>query len=227
MHDLDRIQLEAGEYEYGELGGEYEGELEGEGSSAIGPDNRELELASELLEVGSEQELEQFLGDLISSATSALGRFADSPTGRAVGGILKDAASRALPVLGQAVGDYVSPGSGGEWGRQAGAAASQLFGLELEGLSSEDKEFELARRYVQWARSAARTAARAAARVQAPPRTIARTAAAHAARMYAPGLLGLIEPTGYAPAVGLAGARAHAPLTGRWVRRGRYVVVHL
>jgi hypothetical protein len=223
MHDLDRIQLEAGEYEYGELAGEYEGEQ----AATLGPDNRELELASELLEVNSEQELEQFLGDLISAATGALGQFASSPTGHAVGGILKDAAHRALPILGQAVGNYVSPGAGGDLGRQAATAASQLFGLELEGLSSEDKEFELARRYVQWAHSAARTAARAASRVQAPPRTIARRAAARAAHLYAPGLLSLIEPASSGSAVGLAGARAHAPLTGRWVRRGRYIVVHL
>ncbi len=223
MHDLDRIQLEAGEYEYGELAGEYEGEQ----TATLGPDNRELELASELLEVNSEQELEQFLGDLISAATGALGQFASSPTGHAVGGILKDAAHRALPILGQAVGNYVAPGAGGDLGRQAGAAASQLFGLELEGLSSEDREFELARRYVQWARSAARTAARAHGRVQAHPRTIARRAAAQAARLYAPGLLGVIEPASNGSAAGLAPARAHAPLSGRWVRRGRYVVVHL
>src|SRR3984957_3240141 len=151
MHDLDRIQLETGEYEYGELGGEYEGELEGERSSTLVPEHRELELASELLEVGSEQELEQFLGDLISGAAGAVGRFAESPTGRAVGGILKDAARKALPILGQAVGGYVAPSGGGGWGRRGGGAASQLFELELEGLSSEDKEFELARRYVQWA----------------------------------------------------------------------------
>jgi len=227
MHDLDRIQLETGEYEYGELGGEYEGELEGERSSTLVPEHRELELASELLEVGSEQELEQFLGDLISGAAGAVGRFAESPTGRAVGGILKDAARKALPILGQAVGGYVAPSGGGDWGRRAGAAASQLFELELEGLSSEDKEFELARRYVQWARAAARTAARTAGRMQAPPQAIARSAAVHSARRYAPGLLSLIDPASNGATGAVVGARAHAPLTGRWVRRGRYVVVHL
>jgi hypothetical protein len=227
MHDLDRIQLKAGEYEYGELGGEYEGTTEGEQPSALGPDSRELELASELLEVGSEHELEQFLGDLLSGGAGAVRRFADSPTGRALGAILEDAARRALPVLGQAVGDHVSSGRGGDWGRRAGAAASQLFELELEGLSNEDKEFELARRYVQWARNAARTAAGAAERLQAPPDTIARAAAAQAARRYAHGLLSLIDPASDDPSVHLAGASAHSPLTGRWVRSGRYVVVHL
>jgi hypothetical protein len=227
MHDLDRIQLESGEYEYGELSGEGEGELEGEQPSTPAPEQRELELASELLEVSSEQELEQFLGDLLSGAAGAVGRFAESPTGRAVGGILKDAARKALPILGQAVGDQLSPGAGGDAGRRVGAAASQLFELELEGLSSEDREFELARRYVRWARAAARTAAGAAGRVQAPPRTIARSAAAQAARRYAPGLLSLIDPARYGSVGAPLGARAHAPLSGRWVRRGRYVVVYL
>jgi hypothetical protein len=226
MHDLDRIQPGADEHQYGEPGSEYEREMEGNQPSVFGPESRELELTSELLEVGSEQELEQFLGDLLSSAAGAVGRFVDSPTGRALGGILKDAARKALPVVGQALGDYVSPGAGGDWGRRTGAAASQLFELELEGLSNEDKEFELARRYVQWARSAAHTAAGATG-LRAAPHTVARAAAAQAARRYAPGLLGVIDPANDGPVASLAGARAHSPLTGRWVRRGRYVVVHL
>ncbi len=226
MHDLDRIQLETGEYGYGELA-EHERETEGRLLTGVGPDSRELGLASELLEVASEHELEQFLGDLLASAAGAAGRFVESPTGQALGGILKDAARKALPVLGGAVGDYAAPGRGGDWGRRVGAAASQLFELELDGLSNEDREFELSRRYVQWARSAARMAANASARQTAPPQAIARAAAMQAARRYAPGLLSLIDPANRVPAASLVGARAHAPLNGRWVRRGRYIVVHL
>ncbi len=69
------------------------------------------------------------------------------------------------------MGDYAAPGRGGDWGRRVGAAASQLFELELDGLSNEDREFGLEpSRYVQWARSAARMAANASARQTAPPR---------------------------------------------------------
>jgi hypothetical protein len=221
MHDLDRIQLETGEYEYGELAaGELEGRLV---VSAPGAESHELELTSGLLEISSEHELEQFLGDLLSNAVGAVGRFARSPTGAALGGILRDAAHAALPTLGY----HAAPGRGGELGGRIGAAASQLFELELEGLSNEDKEFELARRYVQWARDAARLAASAAGRVPAPPARIARAAAAKAAHRYAPGMLSLIEPAGRAPAMQIYGAGAHAPLTGRWQRRGHYIVVHL
>jgi hypothetical protein len=226
MHDLDRIQLGTDEYEYDGLDGDHRKETGGSQPPVVGPDSRELQLASELLEVGSEHELDQFLGDLISSAAGSVGRFVDSPTGHALGGILEDVARKALPAVGQAIGDYVSPGSGGDWGHRAGAAAGQLFGLELEGLSNEDKEFELARRYVQLARSATRAAAGATG-LRASPHTVARAAAAQAARRYAPGLLSLVDPASFGQAASFTSAGAHSPLTGRWVRRGRNVVVHL
>src|SRR5208337_3957257 len=123
MHDIGRTQLEQqtfGEYETGELeGGEYEsgeyesGELEG---AEISPElesplseMQEMELASELLEVTNEQELEQFLGDVFNTIGQAAGNFLRSDTGQALGGILKDslssAAKQALPVVGRAIGD--------------------------------------------------------------------------------------------------------------------------
>ena len=225
MHDMDRVKLETehGEHAFEQSEHAEHGEhAEHETSS----DHRELELATELLEVSSEQELEQFLGDLMTSAGSAARRFVNSPTGQALGDVLKDAARKALPVVGKAIGDYVSPGGGGgDWGQRLGNAASQLFEMELEGLSSEDQEFELARRYVQFATAATRAAANRAAS-GAPPRVVARAAASHAARRYAPGLLGLIDPTGVGLAAPVNGA-SHAPATGRWVRRGRVVTVYL
>jgi hypothetical protein len=44
--------------------------------------NREMELARELLELGNEQELEQFLGDLIKQAGSDIGSAVSHPSGR-------------------------------------------------------------------------------------------------------------------------------------------------
>ena len=110
-------------------------------------------------------------------------------------------------------------------GQRVGAAASQLFEMELEGLSNEDKEFELARRYVQWASNAAGRAARLARRAQAPPVVIARQAATQAAYQYAPGLLALIDPTGAGAGVSMSGNGNGR--SGRWVRRGSRVVVYL
>src|ERR1700739_4418547 len=54
-------------------------------------ETQELELASELLEVASEQELEQFLGDVFHGVGNALGQFVRSDTAQALGAVLKDA----------------------------------------------------------------------------------------------------------------------------------------
>ena len=77
-----RIRAEAGEYR--ETGDSGRGCPESPVHEA-----HELEFASRLLEVSDEQELEQFLGDVFRAAGSAVGRFARSETGLALGGILK------------------------------------------------------------------------------------------------------------------------------------------
>src|SRR3954447_26680973 len=91
MHDIGQTSLETET--------EFESELESEGGGELGEsflsDEQEIELASELLEVTDEQELEQFLSNLISTIGGAVGQFARSDTGRALGGVLKDAARQA------------------------------------------------------------------------------------------------------------------------------------
>jgi len=67
-------------------------------------ETEEMELASQLLEITDEAELDQFLGRLIMRAGRAAGRLARSGAGRALGGILKGAAKKALPILGGAIG---------------------------------------------------------------------------------------------------------------------------
>ena len=68
MHDLDRQQLEQYGRE-GQFGEATVGELGGQLS-----ESQELALASELLEVNSEEELEQFLGDLWDRTKAAASR---------------------------------------------------------------------------------------------------------------------------------------------------------
>jgi hypothetical protein len=172
MHDLDRTQLEhtfefesAGETALGEILGHESEHASGE------TETQELELASRLLEVQSEDELEQFLGDVLSSVVSGARQLAATPTGQALTGILKDAAKQALPVVGGAIGRAISPGSGQVWGERAGQAASDLLGLELEGLSHEDREFEVAKRVVQMGRESWHNLARANAAGQIPAAT--------------------------------------------------------
>lgn len=163
-----------------ETTGEYSGELSNEAL--------EMELATELLEVTNEAELEQFLGGLFKKVAGAAKNFANSSTGKALGGILKSAAKKALPIVGGAAGTFLGGPAGAALGGKLGSMASNLFELELEGLSNEDKEFELARGYVRFATSSLRNALRNP-QSRTNPGLAARNAVVSAAKRHAPGLL--------------------------------------
>jgi len=221
----------------------------------------EMGLAVELLSVTSEAELDQFLGKLIQS----VGKFVKSPVGRALGGIFKTVAKKALPI----VGNLIAPGIGGVAGHliasslkgrrghhaaphpgrlpephrvlrepphalhephhapherdrdihdsrrdvRDGDPASELFGLELEGLSTEDQHFEVARHFVRFAIAATQELSSAAPGMS--PRAAAIQAATSAAREHAPGLLEEIT------------SEPEAPRTdrGQWVRQGHSIVL--
>jgi hypothetical protein len=215
MHDIDRTLTEF-EPEVEEYEGDYEYEdYEVGDSEAVFDEAEEMDLASELLSVSDEAELDQFLGKLIRRAGQAVGRFARSSTGRALGGILKSAARQALPIAGRALGTAFGGPVGGALGGQVAQMAGRAFGLELEGLSPEDQEFEVARRFVRLAGAAASNAAMAPA--SASPGTAARAAMVAAARRHAPGLVRAVPPT--AMGVGFGGR------SGRWIRRGRRIVL--
>jgi len=170
------------------------------------------ELAMELLEVASEQELQQFLGNLAGQAASAVGGFLRSPVARRMGGMLRNVAVRALQGAGQAVASGLS-GAGGPEGD-----AGEMLGLELEGLSMEDRDFEVARQVVRLAADAAQTAAQAPP--GAHPAAVARHAMTEAAHRFAPGLLGDAGPGG-------AGIPFPSGATsGRWTLQNNQLVVH-
>jgi hypothetical protein len=233
--DPELDALEGGE---GELWGEMPGELEatgetfeagegfetGEGfeageayesaeSGRVLDEVDEMELAGSLLEVSSEEELDRFLGDLVRRAGRAVGSVVRTPIGRSLVGILKNAAGKALPGVGGLM-DAAVGGAGalGEMPTEAG----QLFGMELEGLSQEDQEYEVARRFVRFGGAAAANAAQAPPSM--PPQAAAGNAAAAAARDHAPGLLG---PRGR----GRSGPGRRHARHGRWIRRGRTIVI--
>jgi hypothetical protein len=237
MHDLDRTQAEFWEYNGGETeqyewtGEEemYGGETEGVFSEAD-----ELELAAELLEVSSEAELDQFLGGLIKSVGQAAGVNIPSSIARPLGGMLKGVAKTALPVAGGMLGNLVAPGVGGAVGSKLASAAGSLFGLELEGLSGEDQEFEVARQFVRLAAEAAENAAQAPE--GATPQAAAQNALADAAAQHAPGLLrqagvGSGNGAGQPSAAGSAGGISDSSRmtggkrSGRWMRRGNRIVL--
>ncbi|MDF2268980.1 hypothetical protein P2Q00_26595 [Streptomyces coacervatus] len=149
-------------------------------------EEEEVQLATELLGVTSEEELEQFLGNWLKAAAKKAGGFLRSSVGKQLGGILKNVAKQALPAIGGAVGSAILPGIGTAIGSKAGSWASNLFEVEGEGLDHEEYEFETARRFVALSGAAARNAAFGSRR--AAPRSLAQQAVHSAARRYAPGV---------------------------------------
>lgn len=217
MHNIDRTLMEyTPEMETFEAEQfEYQPEMTGEATAGeVFGETELMELAAGLLEVQNEQELDRFLGDLVSRAGRAVGQFVSSPTGQALGGILKGAAKQALPIAGAALGGYFGGPTGAKIGGQLASSAGRMFGLELEGLSGEDREFEVAKGFVRFAGEAVKNAT--ASPGSADPRAAATAAAIAAAKQHAPGLL--------SPAAGATGLAAHGR-SGRWIRRGNRIVL--
>ena len=236
----------AGEGEFG--GDEFEGEFEMNESDEIDPpltEMDEMEFATELLDVTNEGELGRVLSGLfgrIARRGQRRGRrgnwrrlLRDSPLVQnlktSLKGVIRQtqaAAPRAASDPGVPPVPPVQPeprladGRGGD----DAPTAEEILGLELEGLSPEDRDFEIARQIVRLAEEAAAQAANAPA--DEDPAMAARSAVATAARRYAPGLLR--EPSGrqgrcdgHHP----CSCKGCAGKSGRWVRRGRNVVLKL
>lgn len=187
------------------------------------PGEMETELAMELLELRSDQELEQFFGDIIKGIGRVL-----RPVAGAVGGVLKDVAKTALPVVGGALGSLVAPGIGTAIGSQLGQFASSA----IHEVGYEQEQFETARKVIQLANAAAQQAALTPPHVH--PAVAAQEAILRAAQQVAPGIN--VGPgnrpqsngdAGYHQAPnGAQGASWSTPESGRWVRRGRRIVLY-
>jgi hypothetical protein len=222
MHDIDRTQLEseidaleADQFEsMDELDSWSTAEMEGPFDEA-----EEMDLAAELLSISSEAELDQFIGKLVKGAFrgirkvgSAVGRIA-----KPLGGILKGVAKTTLPFVGGALGSFIPiPGVGTAVGTALGSAVSKALEAELEGVDPEDQEFEMARRFVRLAGTAATRAAMA--QPGANPQAAARAAVMAAARQHVPGL----RRSAASPS---SSAATISTQSGRWIRRGRRIVL--
>jgi hypothetical protein len=172
-----------------------------------------MELTAELLEITNEAELDRFLGSLVKRVGGAIGKVVKSPIGKAIGGVLKGVAKKALPIAGGALGAWVGGPLGAKIGSGLASAAGSALGLELETLSQEDREFEGGKQFVRFAADTVKNAVSAPSSVD--PRNAAQTAATTAAQKYAPNLL---TPTASTPASGKA-------RSGRWIRQGRNIVL--
>lgn len=210
MHDLDRKDLvfEADGYEFDNP--EHEDDELPEQSEGVFDEIEESELAGDLLAVADEHELEHFLGNVFKRAIGKLGPIS-KVVGNNLGGLLKAAAKRALPSVASIAGGAIGGPIGAALANKASSTLGSMFGLELEGLSPEDQEFESAKQFVRLAGSALENAARVGPGT--PPAAAARNAMIEAARRHAPGLLR-----------GAGGPVARAQ-RGTWYRRGDRIVL--
>jgi hypothetical protein len=233
MHDIDRtlteFDTEADAFELEADGFEFdsEQELDGElGGDFESPFNEEQELAyaAELLSIASEEELDLFLGKLLKGAWRgirtvgrAVGRVA-----RPLGGILKSVAKKALPFVGGALGSLIPvPGVGTAVGTALGGALSKALETELEGMAPEERELEMARRFVRVAGAAAQQVA--SMPPDGDPVAAARQAVVKAAQRHVPALQGGAAANGAGATSDVRG-RVRGR-TGRWIRRGSKIVV--
>jgi hypothetical protein len=146
---------------------------------------RSVERAAELLDVINEAELEGLLGRLVAETARNAGSRLPADTGRALVAVLRRTAEQTLPTLATALGDQPLPAAGA--GPSAAETAARVYGLELEGMSAEDRDFEIARQFLRFAQ--ATTARAATAPAQAPAAAVVDAAVAAAGRELAPGLV--------------------------------------
>jgi hypothetical protein len=180
--------MEINEWELNASPGEFESYETLGGEAGEINEVMELELAQELLAITSEAELEDFLGNLVRSVGRRASSFIRSPIGKALGGVLRNVAKTALPMVGSAIGSFVAPGLGTAIGGKLGSMAGNLLEAEeLETMGESEAELEAARRYVSWARGTTRNAMRAP--YGANPNAAVRAAAVASARRHAPALL--------------------------------------
>jgi hypothetical protein len=209
-HDIDRTQVGFG----GEAGSSAP-----HSAGSVFNEDAHANLAADLMDIKSEQEFEYFLGDVISGAANAVGKFISSPTGQALGSGLKDVAKQLLPVAGQALGDYVGGSTGGQIGGALGSAVAGSFEV-----GAEELEWEAANTFVKLAGEAAKNAAQAPA--GADPHAVAKKAIVEAAKIHAPGLVSSLTGEGHD---GLCHRCRHhggrARHSGHWYRHGGRIIL--
>jgi uncharacterized protein (DUF697 family) len=202
-----------GELEAENLFGEIVGETYGESPFS---EAEEMELAMELLSVSSEEELDQFLGKFLKRAWKGVKK-----VGAGIAKVARPFVKAALPLVGGALGSFIPiPGVGTAVGSALGGALGKALEMEFAGMELEDREFEMARRVVRIAGSAAQQAAQAAPNRN--PQAAMQAAWMAAARRHVPqlaqGRANGFTPSPFHPASGSAAG-------GRWFRRGGNIVL--
>lgn len=194
MHDIDRTMLEL---ESEGFANEHEGfshEQESEFEDAA---------AQRFLELESEEELEGFLGGLLSRALGAVGGLVRNPAVQnTIKSTVKGALASGIPSVAGAIGKRYFGDQGATWGERAGKGLSAMLGLE------DGNELEVARRVTRTVVDAARRVEPLVRKGQ-PVQIAARNAVNAALSTHLPG-------------IATVGAR---PQSGRWIRENGKVVI--
>jgi len=156
------------------------------------PIRSDIDLAAGLLDVVNQSELERFLQELVAETTRRSGGAVPSRMVRGLVEVLRTTAERTLPTLTSGAG--VSTASGNSHERSTAETAARVFGLELEGMSAEDRDFEIARQLIRFAQAA--TARATSTQVTGSPAAGVAAVVAGAGHEFAPGLLASPSPPG-------------------------------
>jgi len=143
---------------------------------------QEIELATELMELRDEVDLHRFVGGLVRGTARAMGRGRGFPAAEAIQRLLISMLRQAIPRQRSSAATIIAP----TLGDRLVNIQDHSLGLELEGLSEEDRQFETARQIVRFASDAAEGALTPSVM---DPAVAARAAALAAARRHAPGLV--------------------------------------
>ncbi len=167
--------------------------------------------------------LPQLASNLGGQAGSALGaRAGQAITNRLGNGAIGQAVSGGLRQGGAYLGKQGGAWLGSKAGTLLASTAQRVFNLELESLSPEEGEYEIARSFVQFASEVAK---RANAAIKNNPSidlpTLSQNIIPQVAQQYAPGLL-RIKYKGVNGMNTLIGQRRK----GTWVRRGRSIILY-
>jgi hypothetical protein len=170
----------------------------------------ELEFGADLLEISNERDLGNFFADVITKVSGNGSRTLKSPLGKKLVDTLKHAAQPVLRMRSNATGGpTINTLVGVSSANDLKLMAAKIFGLELEGLSHEDKEFEVAQQFIRFAMDTIKRATES--EFSDDPQRTVENALVQAARRHAPGFLS-------------HGAQ-NLSSSGRWVRKGKHIIV--
>ena len=140
-------------------------------------DAEERKLASDLLEVANEAELEQVLGDLFNRASKGVdlvGSKVDGP----IEGLIKTVARKALPSVRAAVGTALGASERDQNAGKLGSLVNQALQAKVAGMTAADPDLEKCRRLFEKHRQFVRLAGKAAEAAATAPAGVAPVAVA-------------------------------------------------